>query len=138
MQAVAAMVNGGIFRAVTLLSQEQRGVRIIRAKTSQQIKELLRSVVEKGTGKRAAIKGYDIGGKTGSANKAINGKYYKNNSIVSFVGIFPMYAPRYLVFIMLDTPHKNFVKDKLTGGSIAAPAVKNIISKISPILNIYP
>lgn len=137
-QAAAAMVNGGIFRSATLLSQKQKGVRVIRTKTSQQIRELLRLVVEKGTGKRAAIKGYDVGGKTGSANKVINGKYYKNNSIVSFVGIFPIHTPRYLVFTMLDTPHKNSAKDKLTGGSIVAPAVKNIISKISPILDIYP
>ena len=103
------------------------------------MRNLFHLVVEKGTGKQAKVEGYSVGGKTGTAEKAGVGGYRKKDLISSFVGIFPVDKPRYVIFVMLDEPKgieetQNFA----SGGWTAAPAVGKIIKQIGPILNIMP
>lgn len=140
---VAAMVNGGVLYNPTLLrrhhSAKPVGKRVISERTSEQIRRLLRLVVTNGTGRNADAKGYLVGGKTGTAEKVV-GKRYKEKALMSsFVAAFPMNAPRYVVFAMVDEP--TGTKDTFgyaTGGWVAAPVVGKVISRIGPILGIKP
>jgi cell division protein FtsI (penicillin-binding protein 3) len=142
-RATAAMVNGGILPEVTLMKREkadkQKGKRIIRAQTSAQIREMMRLTVDYGTARKAQVEGYSVGGKTGTSEKIINGRYAKNKKITSFVSAFPMENPRYVVFVMIDEPHGN--KDtqfRSTGGWMAAPTAANIIQRVGPLLGVQP
>jgi len=140
---VAAMVNGGILRPLTLLKRDAgevpSGDRVISADTSAAIRHLMRMVVEQGTGSKADVPGYLVGGKTGTADK-LKGRGYSNNSrLASFIGAFPMSAPRYVILAMIDEPKPS--KDShgyATGGWVAAPAVGRVIQRIAPLLGIEP
>ena len=141
--AVAAVVNGGVLRPPTLLKREPgvpvSGKRVISAATSDQMRRLLRLVVAHGTGRNAAAPGYLVGGKTGTAEKQVGGRYAAESLISSFVGAFPMIRPRYVVLAMLDEPKGN--ADNLgyaTGGWTAAPAVGRVIAQIAPLMGITP
>ena len=94
---VGALVNGGFFVPPTLLKQANgnrtRGKRVLAAETSDQMRELMRLVVRNGTGRKAAAEGYDVGGKTGTADKLAGRGYTKGATISSFVGAFPINAP---------------------------------------------
>ena len=90
------------------------------------------------TGPRVKIDGYEIGGKTGTA-ELLNkfGKYEKNKNRTSFVAVFPVSNPKYLVFTLIENPKK--IKEEnysITSATIAAPLVKNIIMKIIEIFNL--
>jgi len=135
-QTAAALVNDGIFYNATLiLNKKSIGEQIITKKTSREIRKLLRAAVKDGTGKRANIKAYSIGGKTGSAEKVINGQYRKDKNIASFIGVLTTLDPSYIVLIAIDEPQCTGFS---TGGVIAAPVVKNIINRIAPVLNVAP
>jgi cell division protein FtsI (penicillin-binding protein 3) len=113
--------------------------RIISEKTSEEMRDLFRLVVEKGTGSKAQVEGYGVGGKTGTAEKPGKGGYRKKDLISSFVGVFPIDKPRYVIFVMLDEPRG--IKETFnfaSGGWTAAPTVSKIISQIGPLLNIMP
>lgn len=134
---VSAIVNGGIMHHpsfIKLGEGEIKGERIIKPSTSQTMREMLRNVVINGTGKNADIAGYEVGGKTGTAERAEFGRYSEKKTMASFVGVFPMSKPKYLVFVSFDRPNYSFN----TGGMVAAPVVGNIISGIAPILGIKP
>jgi len=141
--AVSTVVNGGILVKPRLVlsdePQQDTSVRVISEKTSHQMRELLRIVVSEGTGGKAAVKGYKVGGKTGTAEKIVNGRYDKKKKISSFVGVFPMDAPKYAVYIMVDEPkgHKG-TWGYATGGWVAAPAVARTIASIAAIEGIAP
>lgn len=141
---VAAMVNGGIFRQPTLLKQlpdaRLTGQRVISERTSKQIRQLMRLVVETGTGARGEAPGYMVGGKTGTAEKTgSRGGYQRKALLSSFIGTFPIDDPRYVVFAMLDEPKGNkSTHGYATGGWVAAPIVGRVISKIAPIAGIRP
>ena len=135
----ATMVNGGIHRPPTLLKQagEVPGTRVMAAETSDAMRVLMRMVVRDGTGKKAEAEGYLVGGKTGTAEKAVAGGYKKNALITTFVGAFPMDAPRYAVLAMLDEPRGTKVTHGYaTAGWNVAPVVGRIISKIAPTLGV--
>jgi cell division protein FtsI (penicillin-binding protein 3) len=142
--AVAAVLNGGIYRRPTLLKYApgevpDDGRRVISERTSRQMRKLLRMVVEDGTGRKAAVKGYNVGGKTGTAEKQSAGRYKRKALISSFVGAFPMDAPRYVVLALFDEPRG--IKEThgyATGGWVAAPAVGRIIARIAPALGMRP
>lgn len=141
--AVASIVNGGIVRDTTLAKPApgaaERGRRVISEDTSKKIRRLMRRVVEKGTGRNAAASGYLVGGKTGTANKTGNGGYSRKVNISSFVGVFPMNAPRYLVLTLLDEPKGNErTFGFATGGWVAAPTVGRVISRVAPLLGVAP
>ncbi len=95
--------------------------------------------LEHGTGKRASALGYLVGGKTGTAEKAGRGGYRKEALISSFVGAFPMTAPRYVVFVMLDEPKGTEATHGFAGGGwTAAPVVSRVVSRVAPILGVEP
>ena len=143
--AFNSIINNGQFRYATLIknkkNQEDFLIQVISKNTSKRIRKLLREVVrnKEGSGDNAEIKGYSIAGKTGTAIKNKNNRYKKNENITSFVGFFPSYDPKYLVFIMVDNPKP--IKETYyyaTGGTVAAPTVKKIINEMIPRLRVEP
>ncbi len=141
--AVGAIVNGGVLVPATLLKREAsarvQGRRVISAETSATMRRLLRLVVEQGTGRKAAAEGYLVGGKTGTAEKVGAGGYQQKALVSSFVGAFPMTAPRYVVLAFLDEPQgSEATYGFATGGWTAAPVVGRVISRIAPLLGIEP
>ena len=138
----AALVNGGVTVTPTLLRREpdtrpEPGRRVISADTSVIMRMLLYAVVAEGTGKNADVPGYLVGGKTGTAEKAVNGRYERDSMITSFVGVFPIDRPRYAVLTLLDEPkgtEETF--GFATAGWTAAPAAGAVIERIAPILGV--
>jgi cell division protein FtsI (penicillin-binding protein 3) len=139
--AAAVVVYGGRKIVPTFLKhpQEGRGEQLIAPETSDTMRGLLRYVVTNGTGKKADVAGYDVGGKTGSAQKAkIGGGHgYEHKLVTSFCAVFPIHDPRYLVFVVLDEPHgtKQTFGFALAGYT-AAPLAGRVISHIAPILGV--
>ena len=111
---------------------------IIQSKTSRYISTLLRAVIQETeyTGPRVKIDGYDIGGKTGTAELINQGKYDKNLNRTIFVGAFPMSDPKYLVLTFIDKPKRKKLNDSITSATVNAPLVKNIMLRMIEILNI--
>jgi cell division protein FtsI (penicillin-binding protein 3) len=141
--ATAALVNGGVLNPATLLKKDifsfVRGERIVSEVTSKKIRKLMRWVVKYGTGAKSDVAGYLVGGKTASADKVNNGGYEKNTNISSFVGVFPINKPKYVVQVMLDAPVGNASTGGFTtGGMVAAPVVNDIITYAAPILGVIP
>ena len=133
--------DGKKLKAKFLLNElNQEANRVISKSTSDYIKELLRAVVNETeyTGPRVKIEGYDIGGKTGTAELLkVNGVYDKNANRTLFVGAFPMFDPKFLIITVIDNPKKIKSKDNNpTAAIVNAPLVKNIILKIIEIFNI--
>jgi len=95
----------------------------------------LRYVVTNGTGKKADVPGYDVGGKTGSAEKVSGHGYVAHRLLTSFCGVFPIDDPKYLVFVMLDEPHGTKDSAGLAlAGWTAAPLAGRVIARIAPVL----
>jgi cell division protein FtsI (penicillin-binding protein 3) len=141
--AAAAVVNGGIFHPATIVKRPESlpvpGRRMLSAKTSAEMCRLLRLVVLGGTGKLAAAPGYVVGGKTGTAEKVAGGRYLVHTLVSTFLGVFPMNDPRYLVLVMLDEPHGNAQSaGQATAGMVVAPAVRRIVERMAPIVGILP
>lgn len=139
--ATAAMVNGGTLFRPTLLKaapgDAPTGSRAISPDTSEKIRRLLRLVVEKGTGGKADVPGYPVGGKTGTAEKPKAGGYAESSNLTSFVAVFPAQKPEYVVLVVLDEPKPN--KDTFgfaTAGWTAAPTAGKVIARIAPLLNV--
>ena len=136
--AFAAIVNGGIYHAPTLLkNHHDEGHRVISAKTSAAMRKLLRGVVTKGSGRRANVPGYEVAGKTGTANKLVNGHYVDKKVMTSFVATFPGSNPRYALFLMMDEPKAS--KETFgfaTSGWNTVPTAGEIISAVAPQLNV--
>jgi cell division protein FtsI (penicillin-binding protein 3) len=140
----ATLFDGGIYHPPTILKIAPdhplpAGKRVFSADTSYRMRSLLRLVVMKGTGKQADAPGYRIGGKTGTAQKLINGHYSQTINITSFAGVFPMDDPRYVVVVMLDEPKAT--KETYgftTAGWNVAPVVSRTVSRIAPMLGVAP
>ncbi len=144
--AVAAAVNGGTlyqpYIAKELIDGEKGETvmrktpvakrKVISEKTSAEVRYALESVVAKGTGKKAYVEGYRVGGKTGTAQKAKDGRYLENNYIVSFIGFAPSDDPEIVVYVAVDNP-KGVIQ---FGGTVAAPIVGRIIEDTMPILDV--
>lgn len=139
--AFSSVVNGGIYHAPTLLKKQNRaddGYRVISYNTSKQMRDLLRLVVTEGSGRRANVLGYEVAGKTGTANKlAANGKYASKKVRTTFVATFPVSKPKYAILVMLDEPKGT--KETwgfTTSGWNTVPTTSKIISAIAPQLNV--
>jgi cell division protein FtsI (penicillin-binding protein 3) len=134
--AVAAIVNGGILYTPSFLklSKAPKGKRVAKESTSQIMRQMMREVAVGGTGKFANIEGYEVGGKSGTADRAEFGNYNRHQTLASFAAVFPISKPEYLVFVMFDRANAAFN----TGGMIAAPVAGRIIKNIAPILEIEP
>jgi membrane peptidoglycan carboxypeptidase len=103
------------------------------------MRRLMRLVVTSGFGKKAEVAGYFPGGKTGTAEKNSGHGYKKHANVSAFMCVFPMQAPRYAVYMMLDEPHGNAATGFYsTAGQVAAPAVGKVITRIGPILGLMP
>lgn len=141
--AYAALVNGGIWRPATLNrldpSQVPTGRRVFKASTSARMRQLLRMIVEYGTGRKADAPGFRIGGKTGSAEKPGVGGYRRHSLISTFAAAFPMDRPRYVVIAMMDEPQGTAATSfQRTAAWNAAPAIARVVPRIGPLLGIMP
>ena len=140
---VAAIVNEGVMAPVTLMrreaGQQVAAQRVIAPETSAIMRRLLRLVVMRGTGRKAEAPGYAMGGKTGTARKIGERGYRRGALISSFVGVFPIEAPRYVVLALLDEPKGNeSTMGFASGGWTAAPLVGRVVARIAPILGVAP
>ncbi|OLS42219.1 stage V sporulation protein D [Bacillus sp. MRMR6] len=136
--AVSAAINGGIlykpFIAKELIDPVTKEVvmrntpvekrRVISEETSKEIRRALESVVAQGTGGKAFVDGYRVGGKTGTAQKAQGGRYLENNFIVSFMGFAPADDPQIVVYVAVDNPKGTLA----FGGTVTAPIVGAIMN----------
>lgn len=141
-KAFMAVLNGGNLHPITLLKikmgDEIKSQRVVSEQTSLNVRKLLRMVVEGGSGKNANAEGYLVGGKTGTAEKIINGKYDKGRLMSSFAGAFPMDDPEYVVIAIFDEPQQQEKWVRPTGGIVAAPVIKRVISRAGPSLGMMP
>jgi cell division protein FtsI (penicillin-binding protein 3) len=141
---IDALVNGGYLIPPTFMKRtEQEAMalakRVIKPETSEKMRFLMRLNAEVGTAKKADVKGYYIGGKTGTAEKVINGHYVKKRVLNAFTAILPADNPRYQLLIMLDEPQP--LKETfgfITSGWNAVPTGGNVIARIAPLLGIEP
>ncbi len=141
--AYAALVNGGIWRPATLRKlepgQAPEGRRVFKASTSARMRQLLRMIVDLGTGKKANAVGYRVGGKTGSAEKPGVGGYKRTSLVATFAAAFPMDRPRFVVIAMLDEPQGTVATSgQRTAAWNAAPVVGRVVPRIGPLLGIMP
>jgi stage V sporulation protein D (sporulation-specific penicillin-binding protein) len=146
--AVSAAINGGILYTPYIAKEWVDPVtgevvsrntpkakrRVISEETSKQVRYALESVVAQGTGKGAFVEGYRVGGKTGTAQKAQNGRYLENNHIVSFIGFAPADNPQLVVYVAVDNP-KGTVQ---FGGVVSAPIVGKIMEDSLHALGVKP
>jgi cell division protein FtsI (penicillin-binding protein 3) len=140
---VAAIINGGILYPPSFVKRgasSNAGRRVIQAKTSLLMRQLMRLNVIQGTGRKSEVAGYEVGGKTGTAEKVGHGGGYAKKALFSsFVGAFPMSDPKFLILVSLDEP-KGLPETGgyATGGMVSAPSVKAIISSIVSLYGILP
>lgn len=136
--AFSAIVNGGIYHEPTLLAEtKDNGRRVVSQQTSEKMRTLLRAVVVRGTGRRANVEGYQVFGKTGTADKLVNGRYDHKKSISTFISGFPASNPKYALLVVFDDPKG--LKETFNhteAGWNAVPTTKNIITAVAPQLNI--
>lgn len=143
-RGIAALIGEGGFSRLTLLKDgnQDRAVPepIVSEKTMQNMRRLMRLVVNYGTGAKADVPGYRVGGKTGTAEKVQTGGVYNADAkLASFIATFPIDDPKYIVLVMIDEPKGNKATYGFaTGGWIAAPVVGNVISRMGPLLGIKP
>lgn len=141
---VSALVNGGYLIPPTFRKRSEEKAmevakRVIKPETSEKMRFLMRLNAEIGTARKADVKGYYIGGKTGTAEKVVNGRYAKKRVLTAFTAILPADKPRYQILIMLDEPQP--LKEThgfITSGWNAVPTAGNVISRIAPLLGIEP
>jgi cell division protein FtsI (penicillin-binding protein 3) len=140
----ATLFNGGVYRPATLLKVGKghapgKGHRVFSEDTSYKMRALLRLVVTEGTGRKADAPGYRVGGKTGTAEKLVGGRYAGNKVVTTFAGVFPTDEPRYVMVVMLDEPQPTAETYGFrTAGWNVAPIVSKTISRIAPMLGVRP
>ena len=135
--AYCSLVNGGFkINPKIHITDKSNKEKVLKSLTSQKVNNLLRKIVESGTGKNAKVNGLTVGGKTGTSRKLENGEYSEKKVITSFIGTFPINKPKYIAFVLFDEPRRN-TKEFLEnfGGNTAAPTFSRIVRKVSPILN---
>jgi len=141
--AVAALVNGGRLIPPTFLprSKEQADALaqvVIKEKTSDEMRFLFDWNGTKGSGRRARVDGFDVGGKTGTAEKVVNGRYSDDKNFNAFIAAFPISNPQYAVLTFIDEPKSGDDNGGPTAGYTAAPMMKEIIQRSAAILGVEP
>jgi cell division protein FtsI (penicillin-binding protein 3) len=142
-RAASMLVNGGLYVTPTLTKRAtpapHDGERVIRAGVSADLRKILELVVAAGSGSKARVEGYDIGGKTGTADKTLGNGYNSNARLSSFIGVFPVEDPKYAVLAILDEPQgTKETYGFATGGWTAAPVVGSVIEKLATLYDIPP
>jgi cell division protein FtsI (penicillin-binding protein 3) len=141
---INALMNGGYLIPPTFLkrSEEEAAAmakRVIKPETSDKMRYLMRLNAEIGTAKNADVKGYYVGGKTGTSEKVINGRYAKKRVLNSFTAIMPSDDPKYQILVMLDEPQAlPETHGFITSGFNAVPTGGKVIERIAPLLGIEP
>ena len=140
--AYSTIVNGGTRIEPTLLRRDspQQGERIISEEVSAQAAHMLRQVVTDGTASMGEVAGYEVGGKTGSADKPNpEGGYYVDRLISTFASVFPANDPQYVLIVTLDEPSVMMLgEERRTAGWTAVPVAAEIIRRVAPLLGMPP
>ncbi|MEM0898771.1 MAG: penicillin-binding protein 2 [Pseudomonadota bacterium] len=141
--AGAALVNGGKLFQPTFLKRGEAEAnasaeRVISEETSKEMRFLFRYNVEGGSGRRSDVEGYFVGGKTGTAEKVVNGRYSGDHRFNAFLSAFPMDDPEYVVLVIIDEPKPAEGQRSATAGLNAAPMVGNIIRRSATMLGVEP
>ena len=139
----AALMNGGKLIQPTFLPRtreeaEAIAEQVVSPQTSEDMRYLYRLNAEKGSGKRAEVPGFRVGGKTGTAEKVVNGRYSSDKRFNAFLAAFPMDDPQYIVLTIIDEPKPEKPGMGATSGLNAAPIVANIIRRSGVLLGVKP
>jgi cell division protein FtsI/penicillin-binding protein 2 len=140
-QGYTAIANGGILRPPQLIEKvgeekvaEPKGHRVIKAEVAEQIRTMLEGVLAAGgTAEAVSVPGYQLAGKTGTAQVAEHGTYSETKYVASFIGFAPAEDPKFLVAVIVDQP-----QGEIYGGSVAAPAFGKIAQFALPYLGVPP
>jgi cell division protein FtsI (penicillin-binding protein 3) len=144
-EGMGAILNGGTHVPLTLKAlkpgQAPQGRRVVSPATARAVLDLMRQNVLTGTGVKADAAGLSVGGKTGSAQKVIDGRYSNSRTVASFAAVFPTDGPidakRYFVLILIDDPKGDAESSGVrTGGMVSAPVAGRVIDRIAPFLNV--
>ena len=143
--AYAALVNGGMFIPPTLFARSEDEAlamshRIVSEETSDTIRYLMRLNGLEGTGTRTSniAAGFRVGGKTGTAEKVIDGRYSSDVTLCIFASAFPMDAPRYAMVILIDEPQRENAQSGKTAAWNAGDVSGRIIQRVGPMLGVLP
>ena len=141
--AAAALLNGGRLIAPTLFPRSAEKAKaiakqVISRQTSDAMRYLMQMNVDSGSGKNAAVEGYNVGGKTGTAEKVVGKRYSADKRFNAFLAAFPIDNPQYVVLVVIDEPKPEEGKSGATAGSNAAPMVSNIIRRSAAVLGVSP
>ena len=141
---VAGLLNGGHLMTPTLLKRSEEDAMVmaqtvVKPETSEKLRYLFRLNATEGSASKADVIGYRVGGKTGTAEKVVAGRYSKDKRLASFIGAFPMDKPKYLLLVMLDEPKPTpETYGFATSGWNAVPTGGLIIERIAPMLGVEP
>ena len=141
---IAATLNGGLLIPPTFLKRNKSEAKalakqVLKPETSRAMRYLMRLNAEKGTATKANVDGYYIGGKTGTAEKVVNGRYSRHKLLTDFMAVLPADKPKYLMMIMLDEPQATpQTHGFATAGWNAAPTAAKVIARIAPLLDLEP
>src|SRR6195952_2839891 len=141
---INAMINGGVLIPPTFMKRTEEEAlaiakRVVKKETSDKIRYLMRLNAEIGTAKQADVKGYYIGGKTGTAEKVVNGHYSKKQVLNSFTAIMPADNPQFQILVMLDEPKAlPETHGFITSGWNAVPTGGKVVARIAPLLGVEP
>jgi cell division protein FtsI (penicillin-binding protein 3) len=141
---INAVINGGYLIPPTFMKRSEEEARaiakkVVRTETSDKMRHLMRLNAEIGTAKKADVKGYYVGGKTGTSEKVVNGRYSKKQVLNSFTAIMPADNPQYQILIMLDEPKPlPETHGFITSGWNAVPTGGKVIARIGPLLGVEP
>ncbi len=139
----ASLLNGGTKVLPTLIRRDtpQYGPRIVSESVSERSRDMLRQVVTRGTASFGEVAGYEVGGKTGTADKPKErgGGYYKDKTISTFASVFPANDPKYVLIVTFDEPSENSGdKPRRTAGWTAVPVAAEMIRRTAPLLGLRP
>jgi cell division protein FtsI (penicillin-binding protein 3) len=144
-EGVGAVLNGGSYVPLTLKAlkpgQVPQGRRVVSPATTRDILYLMRQNVVAGTGMKADAQGLSVGGKTGTGQKVVDGRYSNSHTVASFAAVFPTEGPveakRYFVLILMDDPRGDAESGGVrTGAMVSAPVAGRVINRIAPFLGV--
>ena len=135
---INSMINGGIYIYPTILKKEigpMVGERVLAPEISERLRGIMYRIAEETTGRNARVVGMNIGGKTGTAEKHIGGQTDRSKNMTTFVGVFPIEAPQYIIMVTIDEPQRTEASsNQRTAAWNAAPTAGRILNAILPLL----